>query len=49
MDSISNIDLISTILDVYRQPFCYGFVVTTILEILSYGIFKAVSLLNIKK
>lgn len=44
-----NIELIENLLETFRQPFCYGFIIATILELSSYGIFKAISLLNIKK
>lgn len=41
--------MVHTYLDMYQSVWVYGLFLGTILELLGYGIFKAVSLVNIIK
>ena len=37
-----------TYLQLFSQPWAYGLILGTLLDLLGYGIFKAISLVNIK-
>lgn len=41
--------MVNTYLDMYNSVWVYGIILGTLLEFLGYGIFKAVSLVNINK
>lgn len=40
--------IVETYLHVFSQPWGYGLILGTLLDLLGYGIFKAMSLVNIK-
>lgn len=37
-----------TYIQLFSQPWAYGLILGTLLDLLGYGIFKAISLVNIK-
>jgi hypothetical protein len=43
-----NSELLSEVLTIALQPIVFGFGLATFLQLLSYGVFKAFSLLNTK-
>ena len=44
-----NAESLQRLMQVFMQPFLAGFALSTFLELLGYGIFKALSLINIDR
>lgn len=44
-----DVSLFSELVDLMRTPLAYGFIISTALDFLGYGIFKAFAILNINK
>jgi hypothetical protein len=43
-----NTEILEEIINIAMQPIIFGFGIATILQLLSYGVFRAFSLLNTK-